>query len=89
MEKHQDPEAAETVQTTEPEAVDPAAICSASYRGYIHILHGEIWEQRETLDLTQSDGLTAAFAVAMAKCQGVSKRSGLTTRVMFICEPND
>jgi hypothetical protein len=31
MSKNQDPEAAETVQTINDQAVDPAAICSASW----------------------------------------------------------
>ena len=74
----------------EPSSESPSTLCSdSSYRGYIHVLIGTIWEERETLVLTENRGLVDAFTVAMAKCQGISKRSGLQTRVVFVCEPND
>lgn len=78
----------ETTTETQKEADRSAPACSASYRGYIHVLQGGIWEEQETLDLAKNDSLVDAFTVAMAKCQGISKRSGLQARVMFVCEPN-
>jgi len=79
-----------TPKIAEPNSSEsPSTPCSdSSYRAYIHVLHGVIWEERETLDLTGNGGLVDAFTVAMAKCQGISKRCGLQTRVVFVCDPN-
>lgn len=61
------------------------------YKAYtmrLAALKGNIWEDIEEIDISEHLGLCDDFAAGAAKCLGLTKRTGLATRIIFVCRPN-
>lgn len=75
----------EMAAVIKPDSLHPAG---SAYTMRLAALKGNIWEDIEEIDISEHLGLCDDFAAGAAKCLGLTKRTGLATRIIFVCRPN-